>query len=498
MLTWLIIMLLLGATVFAAIKRYSTVVFLTFWLAVWLIINEFDDPAWWVTLTFWITFLVALAMHFVPRVKLWRVTCAAFGVSAVALLFGAVVATPVMTVQTEQVALTLPGGAIQKLAVLSSIRMSDVPPAQTEQDCPKDVRYYAYEAQEGTHNFGPVVEVSDVSAGAQRFATKAYCDPLWLAITKHYIAEGTKLDQSAVQAEAQTYVNDHNLWQRAINWVYGKIKKFSLVDAGAVKYDSLGMLPGANPSVMPTLTKFHTQPALGKALVAELDDGTLRRFRVLCDLQAAELFFSSVPAAEKPEVPPTQPPKTLTPPPSTTTPSTPSTPSTPKTTTPVTSTTTTPETTTQTTSTTPSTSTTTPSTSTSTTTTPVTSTTTTPSTTTTTPVTTTETTPTKGSVPYPTGKPPVSSPPSEPESTATRETNPAGTSVKPSGVDAPEATSLPTRTVPSQEPGSGSTPEQPGTGDHDPDGNGNALAAFFAIPAMLTAGAFRKKMAAKK
>ncbi len=440
----------------------------------------------WAVVVFWLIWFVFLVI----TVQLWHgfrtsmqriaATAPPFVGAIVALVIGAAVAAPVL-------GLPLPGGGVKDVAVVGSLAVNNttqLPDPKTE--CPNGTKYFAYEAEKGTNNMGPAVHFDAVEAASFRFFVKASCDPLWLATTKHFIKYSNALDPTRVVADAKLFAGDPNERTAAMRFVLSEITSVTLVDAGDVQYDSLGMIPGSNPGEMPTLTKFARQPALGQTLVLELKGGVKRMFRGACDLQpSVPTTFTKVPAPEKPEVPPTNPPKTITTPPSTTTTNvtTTTSPSETTKTTPSTSTSTTSTTGSSTTTTTP------PSSTTTTSTTKSTTSTTTSTTTTTTPLSSTTTTSPKGDVPYPTDKPTVGPPPGDPEPTAPVEPTPANPATTPGQADpghtAPGATQEPTQEpAPTVEPTGGADPSNPHEGDVDPDtqpmqmGGGAAMALF--------------------
>jgi len=456
----LLLFIAAGLLIPAFVLRYPQFVLIFGSMLVFAVINLVWGVSMLATWIFFIAMSIALVVACWAKVKQGLAAAgagAAVGLTALGIFIPSVAAATTVALPVD--------GKTMQLAVQSSVLMKDVPPAQSAEECATDPHYYAYDAEPGTHNFGAAISVADAKAGAQRFFTKSYCDPLWFAATLHYKAEGTELDTSKAQSDAQNFLNDRSKWAAAVEDLRNnQIESIELVDAGSVKYASLGMIPGKNPGEMPTLTKFSTQPALGQVLVVKFKDGTVRYFRVVCDLQPAEQEFPKVPQPAVPEKTPSQPPKRITVPPSSPPPSTPSTPvtkttpSTPGTTTTVPSTTTTVPSTTTTPST-PETTTTTPSTPT---------TTTTPSTTTTTPSTstsTTTTTPTcenggtppechnpKGTYTYPSGKPSDNKTTGPEETTAPVQTSKADPSIKPSqertDVPVTGATSEPRTTTP--------------------------------------------------
>lgn len=446
-----------------------------------IVAQVIDYPLWaragfWL---FWFAFLLLTAWQwnrYNTSTQKVAVVAPPFAVAIAAIVIGYATLGPVL-------GLPLPGGGIKNVAVVGSLETQNTTKAESEalfeaikaKECPTGVKYFAYEAQAGTNNMGPVIHLDTIEAGLYRFWTKAVCDPLWLAHAVHFIRYNVELDPAQAEADAKTYLSDPAKRAAERQFVHSKIVKVTLVDAGDVSYDSLGMIPGSNPEEMPKLTKFSLQHALGRTLVTELDDGSVRDFRGPCDIQAsAPRKFVKVAPPATPEKPPSTkiPPKTITTPPSTSTTTTTVT----TTTTPGTETTkTTPSTSTSTTtSTTGSSTTTTPPSSTTTTTNSTTSSTTSTTTTTTSPPSSTTTTSPKGDVPYPTDKPTVGPPPGDPETTPPVETEPADPATTPGQADpgqtAPGATQEPTQEpVPTVEPTGGADPTDPHEGDVDPD-----------------------------
>ncbi len=402
------------------------------------------------------------------------VVAPSFAVMVLVTVYG-MAAGPSGNANTVQMTLPLPGGGVQLAAVVDSLRVEDTTPderakryaAIMAEHCPNGVRYFADEAEPGTNQMGPTIQVGTVKAAQYRWDVKKTCDVVWLATTVHSLKYGANLNQTLVMDEARSYLADPAKRIAAVQFVDAEVVEFRLVDAGETPYRSLGMIPGKKGE-MPTLTQFSNQPALGYALVAVLRDKTVRHYRVSCDIQfSSPLEIPGVAKPEKAEVPPNPkkyPPTVVTTPPSTTKTTTPTTETTPPSTS-TSTTTTTPGTSTSTTTTT------TPPSSTTTTTTETTSTTTT--TTTSPPSSTTTTTNTKGDGPAPSGIP-TDTTQGPVESEAPVETTQANPGTQPEQADpgqsAPGGTQEPTQQpVPTVEETGGAEPSNPHTGDVDPD-----------------------------
>lgn len=393
-----------------------------------------------------------------------------------ALIFMMATAPPVPT--SQQMALPLPGGGIEKVAVIGSLKAEDTTQDERlayyksiqDEWCKGGVRYFANEAEPGTNQNGPTLQVDTVEAAKYRVDIKKVCDPLALAEMVHGIKYGHHLVQAQVEAEAKSYLADPAKRTAAVQFVDSQIAEYRIVDARGRQYKSLGMIPGKNGE-MPTLTQFANHPDLGYALVTVLKDGTVRYWRIICDIQlSSPEEIVGVRKPERAEVPPNTekyPPTVVTTPPSTTktTPSTETTTSSTTTTTPGTSTTTTPGTSTSTTTTTPPSSTTTTTGSTTSTTT----------TTTTSPPSSTTTTSPKGTVTVPTGLP-TGTTTGVTETTAPVEPTPQHPGTQPGNADPgqtdPGATQEPTQQpVPTVLPtGVPTETEAPATTIPNPDG----------------------------
>lgn len=468
MFTWIIIVLLGVTALGLTVKGNPQFGILSGLLAAWIWITSLADVNELSTWMFWLMAIAALFTAIIATNK----TASRINLGLFVVALGVVVMTTPAASNEPAVAFVLSGGGTQNVAVIGSLRADQSPQAQTGDCGPTGIRYYAYEAQKGTHRFGPTLEVSSIQEATQRFWTKAKCDPISLSTNAEYTEHGMQFDQALAESQARSYLTNPGKREAVQQALRNQVDTFYLVDAGNVPYETLGMVVvGSDPTVMPSLTKFSTQPALGKVLVVKLKNGNTRYFRIECDLQPAELKFPKVPQPATPEVTSTTPPtKTVVTTPATTTTlvttsTTPvtTTPSTtpPVTTTPPTTPTTTTETTTPTTTTTtpPVTTTTTPTTTTS----PPETTTATPTTSTTTVTTTTEKP--KDPTDNPTGPTGAPTPPSPVETTDPVETNPAPP---------------PTTTI--------TTP--PETGIPNPD----ALAGLGLLPALLWGPRLREWM----
>lgn len=434
-------------------------------------------------LVFWLCWLVAFLVAIKESIDPRQALKASYATLVIAALIGVYSVFAQMTPVTPTATATaFPGYDVSTVSKL--LQSGDAPKGT----CDK-VKYYAYEAPAGSHNFGPnlaLVNPTDVNEAVALFYQFVSCDPLAAATNEEFIRSGENLDPGTATANAVKYNNDatRTEWAAAVNRMRDRTATYYLVNADGIHYDSIGMIPGANPDVMPTLTKFSEQPNLGLTLVLVDKDGHESAFRIWCHIQPAVKQFTKVtpaPAAPQPApplspgtppkpkgngTPSTTPPSTTKPPSSTTTTKPPSSTTTTK---PPSSTTTPPSSTT-----TPPSSTTTPPSST---TTPPSTTTTPPSTTTTPPVTTTNTkSPDPSDWPHDTDKPTVSSPPGSPEPTLPPETNPVDPSQTPGAevtatdlpapsVEVPPPTS---RDIPTPEPTMAPPPQDPGTSIQEP------------------------------
>lgn len=332
------------------------------------------------------------------------------------------------------------------------------------------VVYYAYEAEAGTNNFGPALQLNKAEDGLARVAEKLGSDPVFTATVIEFDQKGDKLDTATTMNRATMYAKDGQVRHNDAQAFASNIVRADLIDMGAVKYDSVGMVPdpSGDRNIMPQLTKFSTQPAMEQTLVLTMKNGRQLFLRVECDLQPSVQKFDHVAPPATPEKPPVTPPTTYVPP----------TPPTQVTTTPppkTTTTTTSPSTSTTTTTPSTSTTTTTPSTSTTTTTTETTTTTTPPETTTTTPPVTTTTSPGKeptkdpcvtGNDPHgcqTDGDDPITAAP-EPSDPAVPEDEAPATYTTP---PAPQPTTVP-REDPIPTENEGAPTEAPVTGELDP------------------------------
>ena len=166
------------------------------------------------------------------------------------------------------------------------------------------VHYYAYEAEEGTNQFGPRISLANADDGIARLNEKMFSDPLFTSAVLLSTKYGREVTDDSIMELARTYEGNHTAWKRAStdyldNWV----KSARLADAGPVPYYSLGMIPGSDPSEMPQITQFSEQPSLGQVLILEIENGensSTLYLRVDCDLQPA--FKSKVPNVSKPAV----------------------------------------------------------------------------------------------------------------------------------------------------------------------------------------------------
>ncbi|NLA43152.1 hypothetical protein GX865_03315 [Candidatus Saccharibacteria bacterium] len=376
--------------------------------------------------------------------------------------------------QAESISLTS-NGVVDSGSVQSHVSGNDITSNPASEVA--EIRYFAYEAEAGTNNFGPAFHFDSAQDALGRVELKLRQDPLYAAAIYKAVTHGKDLSEEDVYRGAEAMVADRQLQQNTANTFMDNIQEAWLADFGESEYYSLGMIPGENPNEMPKLTKMTRLPHLGQALVVKMNNGRSVVLRAACDLQPS--FRTDMPNVQAPETPekaPTAPIRTYAPPTGGAQPPAPRTtePSSPRTTGTTTPSTTQPSSTqpTQ-----PTTSTTTPTTAT---TTPTTSTTT-PTTTTTEP--TTPTTPSEGKDPSagpqpPEGHTPAPAPSGEPEPTPPVEPIPADPSIPADdpapGVPAPGASDVPSEPRPTEdlpapiEPAP--DPSDPGTSIPDPDG----------------------------
>ena len=208
------------------------------------------------------------------------------------------------------------GGALALLLVavlggtsLTASATTAAPPAPPN-GCTTTVHYDAYEAPSGSDQFGPNQESHDLAVNVARHASKDCTDPLYAAGDVLFVRDGINASATEIEALAQQYVADHAKWLADVQTMWSQVSSFTAeyVSAG---YETMGMMPGASPDVMPSIMKFDHQHALGWARVAHLSNGETRFYRIACDEQFSAPSFPNVPTTVTP--PPTTPPTTPTP-----------------------------------------------------------------------------------------------------------------------------------------------------------------------------------------
>lgn len=195
------------------------------------------------------------------------------------------------------------------VATTASLLLINTPPVQDfiNPDCA--VHYYAYEAP-GTNQFGPTNPdgFASVEEAKDRFDEKLDCDPLFAASIEYFIVHGVNFETEPARAEAQAFILDRELWDEKKEWIYDQIASYTLENKD-VHYDTLAMIQGASPDVMPGLAKFDSPNILGQSFVLHLKNGEIRDLRTLCDLQPSVPEFPKVPPTDcvidcTPEEPP--------------------------------------------------------------------------------------------------------------------------------------------------------------------------------------------------
>lgn len=178
------------------------------------------------------------------------------------------------------------------------------------------IKYYAYDAEPGTYNFGPAIRLSSAEDGVARFGVKLTSDSLYAGTIDQFRHHAGAMSQAAAHRQAERFVDDRQAQMDFAMATLNDIEGAWLVDMGETRYDSLGMsTEGRNIQKMPKLTKFSRQPAMKQTLVIRFKDGTGMYLRVECDLQPALISgFANVPTPAIPERTPTVPPKPYTPP----------------------------------------------------------------------------------------------------------------------------------------------------------------------------------------
>lgn len=162
--------------------------------------------------------------------------------------------------------------------------------------------FYAYQAERGSNAFGPsqVANIKTADDVVKRIREKA-CDPLWLRGTEEFFKPsgkegGEEVNGDLIRNEALKL--DKNGWKRSLETVFNSIDKIFVADL-QVRYESAGMIPGANPNDMPTITKWGDRPVLGMTAIIVLKNGDYRLLRIECDLQWSVKKFEKLRAVER-------------------------------------------------------------------------------------------------------------------------------------------------------------------------------------------------------
>lgn len=155
--------------------------------------------------------------------------------------------------------------------------------------------FYAYDAPAGSLQFGATrPDFTNLSDAEAAFKQKLSCDPLFLATVESFYAQGINLDASATYERAQALMADPDLRAETVEAVFAQPSSYAL-EVGPEDYETLGMVPGDNPSVMPALIKLEPDHPAGQVFVATLENGEKRAFRVPCDFQPIAPEFPHVP-----------------------------------------------------------------------------------------------------------------------------------------------------------------------------------------------------------
>ena len=163
-----------------------------------------------------------------------------------------------------------------------------------ELNCPDNKAvFFAYQ---GTGNaFGPDQreKINTAEDVVKRLHEKA-CDPLFTKGTDMFFKSGDSIDGPTIESETLK-MKDKKVYQETVQSVSDQIDMIYVADLN-VAYESAGMIPGSDPSVMPTITKWGDRPILGKTAVIVLKNGEYRLLRIECDLQWSVLRFVRISA----------------------------------------------------------------------------------------------------------------------------------------------------------------------------------------------------------
>ena len=168
-----------------------------------------------------------------------------------------------------------------------------ITPARTNKDASSTIRFDAYDAPVGSNNFGPDQQFVSREESFARFTDKLTNDPLYLSTMKEFFLHGSALDTTIAVNNARVMMTDSVYRHETLNWVLDQVNTYTSSTTD-VNYESLGMIPGADRSVLPELTKFSEQIMLGDVLVIVLNNGQVRLLRVWCDYQPSAYTFKSV------------------------------------------------------------------------------------------------------------------------------------------------------------------------------------------------------------
>ncbi|MEO6761804.1 MAG: hypothetical protein ABI220_05580 [Candidatus Saccharimonadales bacterium] len=236
------------------------------------------------------------------------------------LLLAAVVTVINSTSSATEVSITAsqPSGSESPSATPTSTPPPPPPTSDpaTGDICATEVHYFAVDAPVGSNNFGPTQPSLNVKAATKRLNVKLCSDPLFTATLVAFEKDGLNLDAAEVQSTAMSYVADKATWKNAVDEFQGDIDTMKVIN-DLHTYQTLGMVP--NGELMPTLVRSDQKVVAGEVLVVTFKDGTVRKFRIVCDLQPIEDHFPHVPPPSVVVVTPPPSVVTVTPPPARTT-----------------------------------------------------------------------------------------------------------------------------------------------------------------------------------
>ena len=225
---------------------------------------------------------------------------AAFALPLTACSNGNPGASPTVTDKT----VTLRDGSDVEVQLVDNPTSS---PAANTADCAQNVRFHAYDAPIGSHNWGPSKAYSKSEEAFTAFVAGICEDPFKMAGSTEYYIAGAGMVATKQVAQANRYRADRELWRKDTTRFLGQVAEAQLLYSPKL-YNSLGAIPGADRSQTPTPTSWGSQSVeAGQVLVLTMKDGTQLMFRVDCDFQPIIVKeFVSIPVVKPPKpAPPT-------------------------------------------------------------------------------------------------------------------------------------------------------------------------------------------------